>query len=256
MITRRRRGRLVHDRLSPLIRHVRSSGRPMTAPDAHGEAVSMTLTRLWARGGDRRAALVDAFEFPSSVRQRFTLKHGNLNADGIRTVEAATRQWFRLASRHPKANLSMPSVVVDDLWHEFVLHTREYAAFCETALGRFLHHVPESAMSPSGAAVNRSSGLLNTLQFAQQDERSDPQQLPLLFRVDQELAVDGGRRYLADCGGRGECFQAPGALCLKHLDGVGKRVRGDWGSGRAANPGSGASDVSGGNAGCAAGGGD
>ena len=35
-----------------------------------------------------------------------------------------------------------PSTLVDLGWHTFVLHTREYAAFCQRVAGRFLHHVP------------------------------------------------------------------------------------------------------------------
>jgi hypothetical protein len=190
----------------------------------------MARTRFWDRRSARRIAFVDAFEFPSSVRQRFAERHRRLSVDEIGTVEAATRQWFRLAATHPKARLSMPSVVVDDLWHELVLHTREYAAFCDAALGRFLHHTPESAMDAAAAAANHSTGLVATLRLARQDEGCGPQELPLLFRVDQELGVVGGRRYLIDCGGRGQCHDTPGLTCLQHLTGVGKPVRGGWDS--------------------------
>ena len=194
----------------------------------------MIRSRLWDRRSVRRIAVVDAFPFPSSVRQRFAFRHGDLTADQIQTAEAATRQWFRLAGPNPKAKLSMPSVVVDDMWHELVLHTREYADFCQEAFGRFLHHAPESAMSSPAAAANRSTDLLNKLRLARHDEGCGPQQLPLLFRVDQELAVAGGRRYLADCGGRGECFEVRGTLCLQHLTGLGKPLRSHGGSNGAA----------------------
>jgi hypothetical protein len=121
----------------------------------------------------------------------------------------------------------MPSVVVDDLWHELVLHTRDYADFCDAAFGRFLHHVPDPAMSTPAAARNRDTALLATLRLARQDERCDPGRLPLLFRVDRELAVPDGRRYLADCGGRGECYELAGVLCLQHLQGFGQPTSGD-----------------------------
>jgi hypothetical protein len=192
----------------------------------------MAWTRFCDRGTVRRVAVVNAFVFPSGVRQRFTDHHRDLSADDVATVEAAARQWFRLAAGHPKAKLSMPSVVVDDLWHELVLQSREYAAFCEAAFGRLLPHPPESAMGAATAAGNRSTGLATTLHLAQQDEGCGPHQLPLLFRVDGQLAVAGGRRYLIDCGGRGECFELPGTVCLQHLTGVGRPVRGDWGGGR------------------------
>jgi hypothetical protein len=181
----------------------------------------------WNRQRDRVAA-VDAYQFPSSVRQRFSYGHGSLTAADITTVEAATRQWFRLAARNPKAKLSMPSVIVDDLWHELVLHTRDYAEFCDVALGRFLHHMPESAMSAADAAAMGKSTLQNTLKLAQQDEGIAATALPLLFTVDRDLGIEGGRRYLADCGGRGQCHELPGALCVRHLTGTGRGPRSGW----------------------------
>lgn len=42
---------------------------------------------------------------------------------------------------NPEARL-VPSELVDHGWHAFILHTREYAAFCEKIAGRFIHHVP------------------------------------------------------------------------------------------------------------------
>jgi hypothetical protein len=171
---------------------------------------------------------VDAYRFPSSVRQRFAQEHDTLGADDIATVEAAARQWFRLAARHRKATLSMPSVIVDDYWHEMVLHTREYAEFCDTALGRFLHHVPESTMSAADAAANQTANLRNTLKLAQADEGVAADRLPLLFRIDRDLGLAGGRRYLADCGGRGQCYGMTGSVCLQHLDGPGRKPGGRW----------------------------
>ncbi len=192
----------------------------------------MAWIRLRDGGRAGRVAVVDGYQFPGSVRQRFALQHHALTGDQIATVEAAARQWFRLAACHPRAKLWMPSVIVDDLWHEWVLHTREYAAFCEAAFGRFLHHVPESAPSTPAVARSRDAALLTTLRLARQDEGGKANRLPLLFRVDQELAVPGGRRYLADCGGRGECYELRGTLCLQHLQGFGKPTRGNWNTSR------------------------
>ncbi|NIH83730.1 glycine-rich domain-containing protein [Amycolatopsis granulosa] len=42
-----------------------------------------------------------------------------------------------------------PSELVDIGWHTFLLHTRDYAAFCEQIAGRFLHHVPTEDHDPS-----------------------------------------------------------------------------------------------------------
>src|SRR5439155_965627 len=37
---------------------------------------------------------------------------------------------------------SPPSLRIDQMWHTFLLHTPDYAAFCFVYAGRFLHHDP------------------------------------------------------------------------------------------------------------------
>lgn len=32
--------------------------------------------------------------------------------------------------------------ILDEMWHVFVLHTREYSAYCQRVYGRYLHHAP------------------------------------------------------------------------------------------------------------------
>lgn len=35
-----------------------------------------------------------------------------------------------------------PALIVDYAWHEFILCTKSYAAFCEEKFGKFIHHHP------------------------------------------------------------------------------------------------------------------
>jgi hypothetical protein len=37
---------------------------------------------------------------------------------------------------------SVPSPIIDEAWHVFVLFTREYADFCHTYCGGYVHHEP------------------------------------------------------------------------------------------------------------------
>ena len=57
-----------------------------------------------------------------------------------------------------------PSELVDIGWHTFILHTADYADFCDRIAGRFIHHVPDepdggvgSSLAASVAAI-RASG--------------------------------------------------------------------------------------------------
>jgi hypothetical protein len=200
----------------------------------------MAIFRL--RQGGRRSAAVDAYQFPSALRQRFAVRHGELTSDGVRSVEAATRQWFRIGARHPRARLAVPSVIVDAFLGDFALYNREYAEFCAATYGR----------TRPPAVAGGDGGLPATFRFAREDEPGAV--LPLLFRVDQDLAVVGGRQYLADCGGRGICYELKGTLCLQHLDGIGKAPgnRGQWDLKRTGD-GGGSMHAIGGGDGCGAG---
>jgi hypothetical protein len=44
-----------------------------------------------------------------------------------------------------------PSARVDIGWHAFILHTRDYAEFCDRIAGRFLHHIPAEGDMPAGS---------------------------------------------------------------------------------------------------------
>jgi hypothetical protein len=44
----------------------------------------------------------------------------------------------------------VPSVPVDVAWHAFILHTRAYTDFCESAYGGYLHHDPTPPDKPVG----------------------------------------------------------------------------------------------------------
>ena len=120
--------------------------------------------------------------------------------------------------------VGMPSAVVDDLWHELVLHTRAYEQLCRDLFGGFLHHTPEEAMSAEDARANGTWRLRRTYDLAQgleADEGSAHGPLPLLFRVDGLLRVHRGRAYVADCGRHGGVTDPrslpPGSTCVAHL---------------------------------------
>ena len=46
-----------------------------------------------------------------------------------------------------------PSEKVDIGWHTFILHTRDYAAFCDHIAGRFIHHVPTDSEGGDGECL-------------------------------------------------------------------------------------------------------
>ena len=43
---------------------------------------------------------------------------------------------------------------VDELWHTFVIFTREYAVFCDRVAGQFMHHIPVVDPQTKGGKVD------------------------------------------------------------------------------------------------------
>lgn len=39
-------------------------------------------------------------------------------------------------------NIQSGLIIIDELWHLFILHTRDYVDFCERHFGFYLHHYP------------------------------------------------------------------------------------------------------------------
>jgi hypothetical protein len=43
---------------------------------------------------------------------------------------------------NPDDGIAMYSADVDNMWHSFILFTKEYADFCQSNFGHFIHHEP------------------------------------------------------------------------------------------------------------------
>lgn len=60
-------------------------------------------------------------------------------------VNGAVNEYGRFLHLHkllPNGKL-VPGKAVDKVWHDHILHTRDYIKFCETELGGYLHHDPK-----------------------------------------------------------------------------------------------------------------
>lgn len=109
------------------------------------------------------------------------------------------RKFFICSSMAKGAFVSMPSKVVDDLWHEFILFTKHYDEFCKQALGKFLHHTPAVVL---GSQQTANQGLRRCWWYACKEETINPRtptRLPLLFALDTKLNIPDGFRYTPNC---------------------------------------------------------
>lgn len=149
----------------------------------------------------RRADYIRHFTLPQGLYQKLQQKHPTLSLRECQLVGMGLRQFFMAYLKSGKQYISMPSQVADDLWHEFILYTRNYQEFCNKAFGSFFHHTPAVLV---GNNRQSSAGLRRCWAQVCREELINPQKpthLPLLFALDAKLAIVNGFYYAPDCRG-------------------------------------------------------
>ena len=149
----------------------------------------------WRQRTLRREQFIRSHVFSHALLDGLHKTHPAVTEKDEFLIARALRSFFLIHLRTAPASIGMPSRVVDDLWHEFILDTREYSAFCEQAFGAFFHHIPAAKMTPG---ISRDAGMRRTWRHACLEENINPERptrLPLLFAIDQKLNIAGGNVY-------------------------------------------------------------
>ncbi|MFB7476235.1 glycine-rich domain-containing protein [Kitasatospora sp. NPDC056184] len=99
---------------------------------------------------------------------------------------------------NPGAGLA-PSSLVDIGWHTFILHTTDYAEFCRSLSGRFLHHVPTDGPGEStkGIGIAATVSVIEASGYA-----VDPELWSMSAECSEGSGGDG-----SDTSGSGNCSQ-------------------------------------------------
>ena len=165
-------------------------------------SITLSVWRAWRRAG--RAEFIRTTRLPPGLFEKLKQKHPTLDAKQFQLVARGLRHYFLAHLKSGCRFVAMPSQIVDDLWHEFILYTRHYDEFCRQAFGQFMHHTPAVVMS-----VNRddNTGLRRIWWFACLEENINPRKatrLPLLFALDTKLGIANGFRYDLRCKPKGQ----------------------------------------------------
>src|SRR5262245_22948289 len=85
------------------------------------------------RAKARREQYIRSFMFPPGLFEKFHKARPALGIKEQQMVARALRQYFLTYLKSGYRRVAMPSQVVDEMWHEFILFTRDYKFFCDTA---------------------------------------------------------------------------------------------------------------------------
>lgn len=86
-----------------------------------------------------------SFEPPALLIRRFCTEHSVCEAEAHARFEE-TKKFLVLCANNRRMSYS-PSKTVDAMWHQFMLHSRDYFNFCGL-VGGYIHHQPSERPQP------------------------------------------------------------------------------------------------------------
>lgn len=90
----------------------------------------------------------------SFVEERLK-SHQLLEEDIVPKAIEGFKRYIGLAMLGHK-HVSVPNKAVDEVWHTFLLYTKEYADFCKQLCGYFIHHCPENSVYATSSETSDS----------------------------------------------------------------------------------------------------
>jgi len=72
------------------------------------------------------------------------LEEYDLSEEEVKDIFEETKKWLWLCSISPKLYMDDSIVVIDKMWHTFILFTKDYNEFCLHYFDNFIHHEPST----------------------------------------------------------------------------------------------------------------
>jgi hypothetical protein len=143
-----------------------------------------------------------AIDFPMDhILRRYALDN-ELDWETAKEHEREVKRYLALCAINPQVSYGMKGQI-DELWHTFIMFTREYQKFCREVAGSFIHHVPNV---PDEFGNKIKSGADDYIQFLNDYEIMFGEEAPkhLWPRLPQKQPIS------ADCGGDISCAGCKG----------------------------------------------
>lgn len=96
------------------------------------------------------------FEAPFLIEKLLKERLVDSAAEG-EALFTEVKRYMVLVGADESLGWDMHSLRVDDAWHQFILFTQQYTAYCQRHFGRYVHHSPSNAPEMEGAMVRESA---------------------------------------------------------------------------------------------------
>jgi len=75
------------------------------------------------------------------------IRDGNISEELHRPLEREFKRFIALAG-FGVCPLAVIGPLIDEVWHQFILFTKQYKVFCNETVGHFIDHQPDAEMTP------------------------------------------------------------------------------------------------------------
>lgn len=96
-------------------------------------------------------SLEEVLEYKNDYVIHCFLRDYNLEFDEAEDIFKQTLKWLYLCAQsklNPNTDIQLAItkyvVIIDEMWHTFILCTRDYTDFCNHHFGMYIHHKPNS----------------------------------------------------------------------------------------------------------------
>lgn len=146
---------------------------------------------------NKKIKFIRNYHFPDYIIDRFLLENSSLSCEQSIIVSECLKDYFitGLMSKG-LGSVAMPSKIVDELWHVFIIFTKDYVDFCNNAYGYYFHHSPDTMGLLTTESSNKS--IIRTWLFSCEIEGINIEKregLPLLFEIDNLFQIKNGSGY-------------------------------------------------------------
>ena len=127
------------------------------------------------------------YTFPELLKKRY-MNERDKSEQEFQLVQLALKDWFSIFAGNTNRTqfFDFPSKEVDELWHMFILFTKDYREFCQNYIGQFLDHVP---LEESKEKHPKLTDLART--FMAVKDKNDG----LLFKIDDMFGINNKYNY-------------------------------------------------------------
>ncbi|KZX78733.1 hypothetical protein A3715_19860, partial [Oleiphilus sp. HI0009] len=144
-----------------------------------------------------RLKKIDDEKFPLALIVKFQSENPEYSDNDILKITEGLKDYFRLCLLNEGKTIEMPSRCVDDLWHQFILFTKDYHIYTKNIFDKYLHHFPYVSSINATNEIENAYRMHETYIYAKQlDEilgRKDS--MPALFTIDEELNIEKRIKY-------------------------------------------------------------